>query len=335
MVQTSRYWSDDAVGDGVLSPYDNDEFSDIWRILFQRDRTLQGPIEGYLNELGVTNPSGLIIRVATGGALVDGKYYDNDTNVDNAILAPAALTRIDRVILRKSWALQTVRVAILTGIEGGGVPGLTQTEGVIWEIPLAQVSITVVPTITITSEFEFSRTPLAEATAGSLIHLETLIADGTSTQLDFQNISQIYRHLFLIGQLRLLGAVIDADVDVRFNNDGGANYNEQDLVGANVTASATPAAGQTEANVGTFPGATGIANHIGQLQMHIANYNGVVFFKTAIAQFVSIPNNTVADFDTGQVGIVWRDTAAISRITLISSSGNFITGSSMSLYGIA
>ncbi len=175
MTETSFYWGGTTIGDATDSPYDNDEFSDIWRKLFQRDRATQGPIDGYENELVITNPSGLTIRMDTGAALVDGKFYENDAQIDTILVAPAVLTRIDRFVLRKSWGSQTVRMIVIAGTEGAGVPGLTQTDGVTWDVPLAQVSITTGSVVTITSEREFSRTPLADFSEGSLIHIETLV----------------------------------------------------------------------------------------------------------------------------------------------------------------
>ena len=228
MTEKSWYWPGIATGDASDAPYDDDEFSDIWTILFLRDKTLQGVIEDHANGLVVTNPSGNTIRVATGAALVDGKFYETDANVDEVIATPGALTRIDRVILRKDFAAQTVRVVILSGVEGGSVPSLTQNDGVTWEIPLAQVSITTAPAITITSEIQFARTPLAIFPTGSLNEIETIAADGAGTTIDFQNIPSKFTHLFIIGQIRFAGAVTEALIEVRFNNDSGANYNEQD-----------------------------------------------------------------------------------------------------------
>ncbi len=333
MAETSFYWGGTTIGDATDSPYDNDEFSDIWRKLFTRDRTTQGPIDDYENELAVSNPAGLTIRVPSGAALVDGKFYENDANIDTVLVAPVVLTRVDRVVLRKSWGAQTVRVTFIAGVEGGGVPALVQNDGVTWDVPLAQVSITTASVVTLTDEREFSRTPLADESEGSFVHIETLTGNGTAATIDFQNIPGTFRSLFIIGQVLLDGAVVDADVDMTLNNDGGANYHEQDLVAVNATPTATAAASGTEANVGTYPGATATANHVGQIIIEIPYYAGAVFYKSWTGSFSSIPNATVADYDTGMFGGMWLDISAITRVTLNSSSGNFETGTEISLYG--
>jgi hypothetical protein len=335
MTERSLPWADSAVGDGTLSPYDNDEWSDVWRILFQIDRTAQGPIEDYENELAVTNPAGTTIRVATGAALVDGKFYETDANVDTVLVAPTVATRIDRVVLRKLWAAQTVRVVILTGVEGGGVPALTQNEGVQWEIPLAQVSITIVPAITITDEREFSRTPLDGGTGipCGMAEIETIVADGTSPNIDFQNIPATYKHLKIVGQARLTGAALEGDIDVRLNNDAGANYNYQTNKGENANEIAAAVTGGTEFTIGQAPANTADANHANGLFFEVPNYAGVVLFKTIVGMLIHIPNNTVADFSIVQFAGMWEDVSAVDRVTLISGSGNFATGSTFTLYG--
>lgn len=156
MVESSMMWDCTGVGDATLAPYDQDELAAMFRILMACDPADEGVHPGYLNDLAVTNPAGLTIRVASGAAMVDGTFYRNTANVDTVLVAPGLNTRYDRVVLRKSWAAKTVRVAITTGVEGAGVPlALVQNFGVTWEIALATVAITIVPVITITNERGF------------------------------------------------------------------------------------------------------------------------------------------------------------------------------------
>ncbi len=337
MTEISYFWGGTSPGDAVNAPYDNDEWSDLWRKLFMRDRTIQGVLESYTNGLVVTNPSGNTLRVATGGALVDGKFYENDANVDNSIATPSVSTRIDRVVLRKSWAAQTIRVAVLTGVEGGGVPTITQTDGVTWEIPLAQASITTAPAITLTDEINFARTPLVSSSVSAFISIETIVAGGSDAIIDFLNIPTTYQHLFIIGSGAMGGAVVEADLELRFNNDSGANYNEVNMGGENASALAASAAATNEILVGQIKGASGTADHASQLQINIPNYKDTVFFKTVMGESGHIPNVTLADFAVKINSGIWEDTAAISRITLLSttgSAGNFVSGSTFSLYGL-
>lgn len=139
MTEKSYYWGGTITGDASLAPYDDDEFSDNWNFLLAYDRVTQGVIStarsSYTGFLNVTNPAGTTVRVATGAALVDGKLYTNDANID---FSAATANQYYTVVLRKSWSGQTVRAALL-GPQVGSPPSVTQTDGTTWEISLATV----------------------------------------------------------------------------------------------------------------------------------------------------------------------------------------------------
>jgi len=151
VTEISRPWAGIITGDP--GPYSDDQWSDLWRDFFLDDRTVQGVLKGILNELAV---SGVVtpVSVATGGAIVDGKWYASTAIESVTIPTPGASTRIDRIVLRKSWSAQTVRVTRIAGVEGGGAPALVQTDGTTWDIPLAQASITTGGAITVTDDRE-------------------------------------------------------------------------------------------------------------------------------------------------------------------------------------
>lgn len=334
MTEKSWYWSGVTTGDATDAPYDDDEFSDIWRKLFQRDRTLQGVIEDYENELAVSNPAGSTIRVATGAALVDGKFYENDANVDTGIATPVSDFQINRFVLRKSWAAQTVRIVNLIGAIGGAAPALTQTDGVTWEIPLAQASITSGGVITLTDERVNARTPLGPP-EGGMQEIETVSGDNTSTILQFANIPQTFTHLFFVGNMRLAGAVIRALLDIRFNSDSGANYDEQSLTVLNAAVQTNPNNGTTGIEAGSAPGANADADHVSQIQGHIANYTQTDFFKTVLGQFSNLPEAAaITSFDAGHYGGIWENTDAVTILEFISSSGNWTAETVVTLYGL-
>lgn len=163
MTQTSLPWANNGIGDGQA--YDDDEWSDWQRKLFSHDRTIQGVIPGYANELEVTNPAGNTIRVATGGAVVDGKIYETDAVVDNTITTPGAGSNYYRVVLSKDWAAQTVRVDIL-GPDVSSPPTVTQTDGTLWEVSLATVQITSGGTVTVTDTRRYVGLTMASGLVG-------------------------------------------------------------------------------------------------------------------------------------------------------------------------
>lgn len=151
MAETSRPWTGQILGDA--GPYTFDHWAEVWRTMLQTGSD-DGVFDGLLNELevtGVVSP----VSIDTGYALNHGTWYGNDAAVTVAIPTPAGATRIDRIVLRKSWAAQTVRITRVAGTEGGGAPSLTQVDGTTWDIPLAQVSITTLAAITVTDDRDF------------------------------------------------------------------------------------------------------------------------------------------------------------------------------------
>ncbi len=147
MAETSLPWGGIAVGDS--GPYTDDQWTDIWRKLFTRDRTLEGVLPDYLNELAVTNPAGVTIRVASGGAVVDGKFYQNTANVDFAGAAPGGGSNFYTVVLDKDFAAQEVRLSLL-GPNVVAPPAVTQVDGVDWEVAIYTVEITSGSVVTVT-----------------------------------------------------------------------------------------------------------------------------------------------------------------------------------------
>lgn len=149
MAEISIPWGDIAPGDA--GPYGDGRWSDVWRDLRSNNPATQGVLDTFLGELAVTGGASPI-SVASGAGLVDGKYYHSSTTEQIIIPTPSVGTRIDRVVLRKSWSAQTVRLTRIAGEEGGTAPALVQVSGTTWDVPLAEVTITTGGTITVVDE---------------------------------------------------------------------------------------------------------------------------------------------------------------------------------------
>lgn len=83
------------------------------------------------------------VDVAAGRAWLNGHFYESDA-VENLPLSPNASgnPRIDRIVVRLTYATNTVALAVLEGAPAPAPaqPALTQTAAV-WEIPLASVAV--------------------------------------------------------------------------------------------------------------------------------------------------------------------------------------------------
>ncbi len=148
MAQSSRPWSTTGTGDGTITGYTADQWATSWRHILRAHSADRGVIVGYGNSLSVSNPAGSTIRVPTGAAIVHGVWYENTAQADYTPgdgTYPALPTdnQIHRVVLRKNWTAQTVRIAFISGTDAVAptTPSLTQSDGATWEIPLAQFQV--------------------------------------------------------------------------------------------------------------------------------------------------------------------------------------------------
>lgn len=103
-----------------------------------------GVIRSYLNSLAVTaDGTTLGGSVASGGAWIEGFYYESDAPLAFTVTAAhATLSRIDRVILRLDRTANTITQVVLAGTAAASpvAPTLTVTD-TLWEIGLATVLV--------------------------------------------------------------------------------------------------------------------------------------------------------------------------------------------------
>lgn len=150
MTQDSRPWDGISVGDA--GPFSAAEWQQIWKYIIGADgaRSNVGPFLGS----GTQPDDGLKVQAKTvpntqievliGSALVQGIFYLNDATVSFTIAANASGNpRIDTVILRADYTAQTVRLFVLQGTPAASPtpPALTQSAGVTWEIPIADIAV--------------------------------------------------------------------------------------------------------------------------------------------------------------------------------------------------
>ena len=111
-----------------------------------------------------------------------------------------------------------------------------------------------------------------------------------------------------------------AAIGLQFNSDTGSNYSRTTLSGDGSAASSDRQTSLTSSNIGL----------IGTVQSNtifsIMNYSNSTTYKTALAR-ANVSDSLVR----AAVGL-WRNTAAITSIKLLSNS--FQTGTTLTLYGI-
>jgi hypothetical protein len=160
------------------------------------------------------------------------------------------------------------------------------------------------------------------------------IAAGAIASWDVSTGLTGYNHLKIVCHGRGDTASANVGVIIRFNNDSGANYAAQRVGGSAATAAAAEINSTASPIIGAMTGSTATANHAGGFEVTVPNYAGTTFFKGAysVGGFASALTTTNLEVDAREV--VWASTAAITRVTILPSAGNFILGSRLTIYGL-
>lgn len=159
---------------------------------------------------------------------------------------------------------------------------------------------------------------------------------GTDGTFDFTGIAGTYNHLQVICYLRSDRANTTDSLAITFNNDTGANYYDQQVIGTSTTAAAAAETAQTSLNGGDITGNNATANLFSSVILWIPNYANTSGLKAAVWQAGTNRGTAAGDLVAEAWGGWYNSTSAISRITLKPRGGgtNFKTGSRVTVYGL-
>jgi hypothetical protein len=145
----------------------------------------------------------------------------------------------------------------------------------------------------------------------------------SSVTLDLTGISG-YTDLALVCNAKVTTGT--PTIRLQFNSDTGNNYSATILYGDGSAAGSVRVSNQASINQGLC------TTEFGTTQIHLMNYSNATTNKTTLCDYRNIgPTYGEAGAITG----LWRNTAAITSITIFPASSTFEVGSTFSLYGIA
>ena len=147
--------------------------------------------------------------------------------------------------------------------------------------------------------------------------IATQTASGSQATITFSSIPQTYTDLVFVFN----GAGSAGNIYINLNNDTTqGNYTITRLYGDGTNPSSDRTA--------SFLMSIGAASNRTVSIVNIMNYSNSTTFKTALFRL-----NPTAAYVAAEAAL-WRNTAAVDRLDIVSSSGNFATGSTFTLYGI-
>jgi hypothetical protein len=161
------------------------------------------------------------------------------------------------------------------------------------------------------------------------ILLDRIELNNTAASVTFDNIPQSgYTDLKIVMSTRSSSTNVTGFVTAAFNGST-ANFSIRGLygTGSGVGSFTTPSN-----FVGELVGNGSTASTFSNLEMYIPNYRSSNFKSYSVD---SVAENNATQAQSGLTAGLWSSTAAITSVTFTTNSGNFLAGSTFSLYGIA
>jgi hypothetical protein len=169
--------------------------------------------------------------------------------------------------------------------------------------------------------------------------ITTQTLSSAAASVTFSGITGSYTDLVLVATLRADAVTYNnMNFPLLTMNSTTTGYSLTSIYERN-TGGGNTAASSRDSNAATinFGGVvtTNMASNIFAVwTAHFMNYSNTTTYKTILNRIASASNLSNSDGLSAGVGL-WRNTAAITSITLApSSSGNFVAGCTFTLYGI-
>lgn len=171
---------------------------------------------------------------------------------------------------------------------------------------------------------------------------DTILANSTTAAVSFSGIPGTYAHLLLIAEGRLTETSVQSDdVLLQFNGDSAARYSyvsqfANNPSGSMTTGTATAFAGTAMPAFRFTASQAGSSVNAGGGFLFIPNYAGTAYNKLIYG--VTGGGNGTSSFVDIRTRIgIYNPTsqAAVTSLSLSIGSGNFLTGSRFTLYGVS
>lgn len=165
------------------------------------------------------------------------------------------------------------------------------------------------------------------------VALAKTVLTGSQTTVTFSGISNAYTDLVLLISCRSDLPSVDDNLAIRLN---GSSSTVNSWTNIQVQSSVVSSNRNQNFNrnylTDAFSAASATSNTFGSIEIYLPNYTGStnkVFSSTGVAE------SNASGANMGVTASLWRDTTAVSSITIFPESGpNFVSGSRFDLYGI-
>ena len=158
----------------------------------------------------------------------------------------------------------------------------------------------------------------------TLTPIATNTLTAAAASVTFSNLPQGYTDLVLVTNTYL--SIGSQSGNITYNGDTASNYSVTFLGGNGSTASSSRSS--SRANLPLDLGYGYSSSNFGTYTAHIQNYTNTTTFKTMISR------GGQAGIGTNATVGLWRSTSAITSITCGTSGGDYVAGSTFTIYGV-
>lgn len=163
--------------------------------------------------------------------------------------------------------------------------------------------------------------------------LQTILGSAAS-EVTISSIPQTGKMLLVMLVGRGTAAATSINPWLRYNSDTGSNYDLQQVYGSSTTPSAAESLGVTYMSTGLVAAASAPASVAGAVVLDVFDYARTAWQKGFAGRNAGKRGTSAGDlYVVGNAGF-WRNTAAITSLTFVPSSGNFDTNTLVDVYVI-
>lgn len=172
------------------------------------------------------------------------------------------------------------------------------------------------------------------SSGGAMTRIGQSVLGSPAASVSFNSIAGTYTDLMVTVIARGTTASTDIFFRMRFNSDSASNYDNQWSNISGTVSSPGEAFAVASIWVGRMPGSTAAAGIAGAAKIRIPNYAGTTYQKVLLSEFGSKLGTSTTNQKLNQLVGFWRNTAAITDITILPETNNFDTGTTITLWGI-
>lgn len=156
------------------------------------------------------------------------------------------------------------------------------------------------------------------------------VGAGGAAEIVFDSLPQTYTDLLIVHSTRQSGGVSFAGVNTQFNSSA-TGYSSRRLYGTGSSTASDSQSGNNAIPSGDANASSSTSNTFSTVTMYVPNYTGSTNKSTSSESLAE--NNATQAFQFMVAGL-WANTAAITRVAISPTNGNFVQYSSASIYGI-